>query len=304
MPKIECKLTICYEPGRESNRTSSTFIYINSLEDYLYFEKILGVKNNDLSSTSRKTLNVNLPEDAPQLITLVEAIEERCGFSPNNTGVILPENRGKEYWLKKERTFSKKEINEAEYLALWSFASLADIKDPTYEEFVQEHYVMKKRKNNKYPLGLLGQFQYMCVTTEMKKVLQSKDIIGLNLENKITNSNDLWSFWSDLRTPRCLLPYVDQNSRVIANPNDLSDFLENKFQCRQFLDGGYTPFQFQFESSELKKMGRFDIAMTQERLGSTGLYMRHRVPIISQKFRQILLDLKVKKLEFDPVKLV
>ena len=64
------------------------------------------------------------------------------------------------------------------------------------------------------------------------------------------------------------------------------------------------PSRSEFKRSEVEQLGVFDIAITQERVGTLGRYMMYRIPVISQKFRQVLLDLKVKKLEFHPVNLI
>ena len=78
---------------------------------------------------------------------------------------------------------------------------------------------------------------------------------------------------------------------------------KSAFQLRKYFDDkGHHP-ELTYNKDEVEKLGAFDIAMTAERTG-INKPCSSRYLVVSQRFREVLRELKVPAVYYTPVRLI
>ncbi|EDM24684.1 hypothetical protein LNTAR_18425, partial [Lentisphaera araneosa HTCC2155] len=179
--------------------------------------------------------------------------------------------------------------------------SLGEWRDLEKHQFIKEEFAVSKVKKNKSLIGTLGPFYIPAARHEIKELVKKYDLRALNLEQEVLGSKGkLFKLSSDVKMPRCLLSYIGNGYREIT---DIESNWERS-TVRIFNDDGYSPFILKYKKSEIEALPDFDIVMTAERIGTLGAYTHIRLPLVTQKFRKAMTDLKVRGLQYVPVELV
>lgn len=301
MPKVTCRLSISYD---ESNklRPLADGIFAASLEDVESFGKIVG---SEVSVTESKVMGINallkvcLPEDSPELLNLIAAIESKYGFKLFDRLCIPLDLRESHYALVKDRVFSKKEIDSSPLLWLRGSRAIAKHDERTLEQAENDVYVAERQKpRSGLRLGFLTPFTGMAVNDALKEKLLGADIAALDLSERVVNTGDLWSLRSKTTLPACWTKVFNSWGELVTDCK--RDWV--KFEGRGYkMD--YDPPALRFGADELASVGDFDIAMTRERIEG-GVHSAYRQCIVTQRFRQVLKELKVSGVEYVPVEVV
>ena len=274
-------------------------IYTASAEDIEELAAVSGfeVTGWDRDGVKRRKIEVREPEGSERLKKLLAAIEDKYGFVPNERLVVPVADRDHVFGLHKVREYTPKEIGSRELLYIeFVGKAIAEHKDGTPEQVEAEQYVVERhRKKKTVQFGYLTPFTAKAVTGELKDQLEDAGLKRVEFE-PVINGDDIWKLWSSLRMPRCLLPLVDQNGAEVE-PDDSPEFGEQYFD-----DKGYNPPELTYNRNEVEKLGTFDIAMTAERIG--GYPEVFRLHVVSQRFREVLKQLKVTAVHYAPVRLI
>ena len=280
-------------------RPQSRGIYAATAEEV---EELAAVSGFEASGWDRdeykyRKIDVKEPEGSERLKKLLAAIKDKYGFVLNERLVVPVADRDHVFGVHKVREYTPEEIDSCELLYI-NFAgkAIAEHKDGTPEQVEAEQYVVERhRKKKTVQFGYLTPFAAKAVTGELKDQLEDAGLKRVEFE-PVINGDDIWKLWSSLKMPRCLLPLVDQNGAEIG-PD-----VRPKFGEQYFDDKGYNPPELTYNRNEVEKLGTFDIAMTAERIG--GYPEVFRLHVVSQRFREVLKQLKVPAVHYAPVRLI
>ena len=285
--------------GNPKLRPHSRGIDAASPEDVEQLAAAAGFETSgwDRDGAKHRKIEVKEPEGSERLKKLLAAIKDKYGFVPNERSVVPVADRDHVFGLHKVREYTPEDIDSCELLYI-SFVKkiIAEHKWGTPEQIEAEQYVVEKhRKKKTVPFGTLMPFHAMAITGELKNQLEGAELKRVEFE-PVVNGDDIWKLWSSLRMPRCLLPLVDQNGAEVE-PD-----VRPKFGEQYFDDKGYNPPELTYNRNEVEKLGSFDIAMTAERIGGFPHVFRQHV--VSQRFREVLKQLKVPAVHYAPVRLI
>ena len=302
MPIVHWDFSISGESGTQNDRKlepRSRRIYAASAEEVEELAVVSGfeVTGWDRDGAKYRKIAVKEPEGSERLKKLLAAIKNKYGFVPNERLVVPVADRDHVFGVHKVREYTPEEIDSCELLYI-SFVdkTIAVHKWGTPEQIEAEQYVVEKhRKKKTVPFGFLTPFPAKAVTGELKDQLENAGLEGVEFE-PVVNGDDIWKLWSSLRLPRCQLPLVD-GSGAEVEPDVWPKFGEKFFD-----DKGYNPPELTYNRNEVEKLGAFDIAMTAERIG--GYPHVYRLHVVSQRFREVLNELKVPAVHYAPVRLI
>jgi hypothetical protein len=243
-----------------------------------------------------------LPEDDPRLHWLIERINKSYGWKPSKWFNIPMEERSRYFGVRKNRQYSKKELEAEPFLHLHFAANaIARHCDGTAEQIESEVYVAvaDQFQTTKTQFGTLAPFVGLCVTEPLGRRLEGAGLKGLSFDPVVILPADqvkkpLLKLSSAVIAPRSLLPIVNESGHQIE-PN-------TEWACYPD-DGGYQPHEFKYRKEELKKFQEVDIAMSYERTGVSKA-RAYRWCIVSQRFRQVMAELKVRGTIYAPVRFV
>ncbi len=301
--------SISYYRGESIAEPNSIGIQLSTPSEVEEFADYLGIEipgRNDPKHLSRGC-RVEIWEDDPRLQTVVQRIESRYGWKPSKWFIIPMEERSRCFGVRKHRHYSKSELDSAAYLMLLADKVIAKHRDGTAEQIDAEVYVAAagQYQLSKTQFGMLMPFWAQCVTETLGRQLQDAGLKGLSLEPVVFRQPDdvkkpvnvkkpLLKLSSNSIAPRSLLPLV----------NEVGERLEPNTKWACYLDdGGYQPYEFKYRESDLKHFQSVDIAMSYERTGVTKA-RAFRWCLVSQKFRRVLTELKVKGVQYAPVRFV
>ncbi len=295
------KLTIEYDP-KNKPMFSAGLIFVPKPEDVEELSRLVDIPPVKSPSTPRRVLRLELNEADPKLSLILRGIEQKYGHQPAPWIITPPEMRDRFYSVRKTREYTEKDLDDAPLLYIASTAhSIARHTDGTDEQVEKEIYVAE-RDNRQYTntqLGFLTPFHGLCVTESLGRQLEKAGVRGLSLEPVLIlpegkTRKPLLKLSSSCVAPRSLLPVVNEQGHQIEPNTNWSCYLD---------DGGYHPHEFKYRKEELKWFQKVDIAMSYERTGVTKA-RAYRWCLVSQRFRQVLAELKVRGTLYAPVRFV
>ena len=282
-------------------RPQSRGIYAASAEEVEELAAVSGFEAPgwDRDGYKFRKIDVKEPEGSERLKKLLAAIKGKYGFVPSGHKVVPVADRDHVFGLRKVRKYTTEEIDSWELLYISVVGkTIAEHKEGTPDQVEAEQYVVERhRKKKTVPFGMLMPFHAKAVTGELKDQLEDAGLAGVEFE-PVINGDDIWKLGSSLRMPRCLLPLIDQSGAEVE-----PDVWPTRFSGKYFDDRGYEPPELTYDKNEVAKLGIFDIAMTAERIyGSKSSSSRFLV--VSQRFREVLNQLKVSAVHYAPVHLI
>lgn len=262
------------------------------------------VCHKKLSNREYVGIEVAEPPDSPRLIKLLQIIEDRYGYKPWPHAVFDMRQRDRFFGVQRLRTFSKKEIDAAEYLSFGLTTSLGHAVFRTEEQFYQNQYVTDKVANLKRDpaMGCLSPFQALVVMPKMREMLLRQGLIGLDVDDEVLGSKGrLFKLGSTINLPRTLTRIVNMHGEDV-DPDEWKITTIHGGTEDHIYDDGHRPCIIRYRRDEFEKVTPFDVAMKHEAIGNhkQGAY---RGLIVSQKFRQVLKDLKVRGTHYFPIQL-
>jgi hypothetical protein len=293
--------SISYYRGEAVAQPSSIGVQLSTPGEVEEFADYLGIEipgRNDPRHHSRG-LRVELWEDDPKLHSVIQQLESRYGWKQSKWHNIPLEERSRYFGIRKDREYSQKDLDGAAFLILLAQRPIAEQKDGTAEQVDAEVYVAEadRLQSAKTQLGTLYPFQGYCVSESLRRQLESAGIRGLSLEpvlilpaNKV--KKPLFKLSSTFVAPRSLLPIVNEAGHQIEPNTEWACYLD---------DGGYQPYEFKYRKEDLKRFQEVDIAMSYERTGVTKA-RAYRWCLVSQRFRQVLAELKIPGVRYAPVR--
>lgn len=244
------------------------------------------------------------PPDSPCLTKLLQIIEDRYGFKPWPHAVFDVSQSDKYFGVQRLRTFSKKEIDDAEYLC---YSPLGSVGHAAFREeglFERDQYIVQNFKKLKKPvdIGLLQPFHGIAVTTGMKELLEEQNLIGLDLSKEVIGSQgNLWGFGSSIILPRSLTRLVNGQGRDV-DPDVWKVTTIHGGTEEHLFDDGCRPYILRYKREEITGLEPFDVAGIYEFTGNHK-HGAYRGSIVSQRFSQVLKELGVKRSYYVPVAL-
>ena len=303
MPIVHWDFFISGKSGVQNDRKlgpHSRGIYTASAEDIEELAAVSGfeVTGWDLDGVKRRKIAVKEPEGSERLKKLLVAIKDKYGFVPSEHTIVSVADRANVFGLCKLREYTSAELDEPQFVCIdYVDKIIAEHKDGTPEQIEAEQYVVEPhRKKKTVRLGILMPSHQMAVSGELKDQLEDAGLEGVEFE-PVINGDDIWKLGSSLRMPRSLLPLVD-GSGAQVEPDEWA-----KFADKHFDDKGYYPPELTYDKDEMEKLGAFDIAMTAERTGNAKAICS-RCLVVSQRFREVLDELKVPAVRYTPVRLI
>jgi hypothetical protein len=300
------KFTITFDE-KNPYRLSANTIYAKSALDVEDFGRISGfevIAKTDLHYGKMRWLRIAEPEDSPKLKLLLQALEDRYDIKPSNWFIVPPEFSEQYFGVRKEREFTEEQIKSAEYLRLIStkFHIGTNSQRPTPDD--ETYYVHNDgAQRTKVDFGFLSPFPAIGISEELKGRIVNYKLDALRIEPIVVRRKDnkparkpLWKMSGDVTLPRTLCRYIDGNGKIKEPYDDWS----YKFECAYFDDWGHLPAVLSYRRKDIEQCQPFDIAMTAEKEGN-GPYISFRYTIVSQRFRSVLTDLKVKGVGYVPV---
>jgi len=292
--------TIEYDPANKP-QVLSNLMFVSEpgiVEELGQLADLPVAKNN---SSPRRELRIELLEDDPRLNLLVQTIKDKLGYAPSPSIIVPPERRDRFYCVRKNRKYTRNDLDQAAFLSLFADRTIANHKDGTAEQVEREVYVAAadRLQSAKTQFGALFPFQQYCVTESLGQRLQQAGVRGLALEPVVILPEDkvrkpLLKLSSSFTAPRSLLPVVNEAGHPIEPNTEWSCYLD---------DGGYQPHEFKYHKADLEKFQEVDIVMSYERTGVTKA-RAFRWCIVSQRFRRIMADLKVPGVRYALVRFV
>lgn len=269
-------------------------------EDVDAFGSLINTPVAKNASSPDRLLRVELSEGDPRLQLLLERVERAYGWKPSKWFNIPREERSRYFGVRKNRQYSKKELDAVTFLHLhYAANAIATHKDGTAEQVDNEVYVAEadRLQTTKTQFGTLAPFVGLCVTEPLGRRLEGAGLKGLSLDPVVILPADhvkkpLLKLSSAVIAPRSLLPIVNESGHQIEPNTEWSCYLD---------DGGYQPHEFKYRQEELKRFREVDIAMSYERTGVTKA-RAYRWCLVSQRFREVMAELKVRGTIYAPVR--
>lgn len=302
MPDCRCQFRIGLNPHGHNSSQGPEGPFGCFVGSEILFNRCVALAEAPIyASKGERRMDVDLPVDSPELLQIFELIRQECEFEPNQNKITAHELRGRFFEVYRTRIFSKIEIEEAELLHIVNVGKiiarfLLDSKADAH--FKTERYIVKGYKPRKtIKIGGVSPGHGTAVTSELKVDMEQAELVGLQLD-PVVGADDLWKLTSSITLPRSLLRLQDEIGEFVD-----AESWPTKFSCKYFDDDGYEPCQLRYQRNEIEQLGAFDIAVTAERT------MRNRVTatrkcVVSQKFRKLMETLKIKGIEYVPVRLV
>jgi hypothetical protein len=136
----------------------------------------------------------------------------------------------------------------------------------------------------------------------MREELIKKNLTGLNVDQEVIGSNgNLFKLGSQIILPRTLTRLVNGQGEDV-DPDVWKVTTIYGGTEDHLYDDGHRPCILRYRKKDFERIGLFDIAMRYEFIGNhkQGAY---RGLIVSQHFRQVMKELKVRGTHYYPVQL-
>jgi hypothetical protein len=247
-------------------------------------------------------LAVELDENDPRLAKLYESIWEKYRLRPSPHHVVSASERHLYFGVRRMVTWSKKEINTSELLWLRASKLIATHGEKNSDQLAREEYVAKldSRQNSGVQFGSLMPFSALAVAEPLRSQLLGENLRGLHLppvsfvpeDRKV--GKPLWAVRSRVVMPRPLNLLQGEEGTPVE-PN-------TEWWC-WWDDGGCDPAVLRYQRAEVEALSPFDIAITFERVGQTE-QGACRQCIVTPRFREVMMKLNVKGVDYVPVELL
>lgn len=288
-------------------RLSAGMMFAKSAADVEQFGKASGLEvtaRSDRNYGEMRSLKVQEPADSPKLKLLIQALYERYGIKPSKWFIVPKDLEDQYFGVRIEREFSDGQIDDSKYLRL--IATQFQIGTHSRRERPEdETYYVKNdgKQGSKVDFGFISPFPALGISNRLKEQIEAYNLKAIRFEPIVVRRKDgkaprkpLWKIASDITLPRSRCRYIDGNGQV----KDPHDDWSYKWECAYFDDAGHVPVALSYVRKEIEEIEPFDVAMTAEKVGN-GPYIAFRYTIVSQRFRQMMNDLKVKGVGYHPV---
>ena len=297
MPKVTVELNVDHV-----ERPQPPFggrVYLTDVSD---FWRIAELGFPELQDVGRGNpggrIKIQCPEQDDRWLRAVEIIE-RHGFKlASNMAVGQGTNL---FHVYRNRVYDAVEIEEAPLLHAHPRCADQIMADWGYGGDNETGWIAQAngRFAKKLSFGRLDSLPVMIFDEELKAVLENENLIGLDFipvkfDRPDKAKRALWQLAQTHKMPPCLLPRVTQRREPYAGDNSFGALWD---------EGGYSPMELRFNHAQVHEMGQFDIATSREKIGSNEKMMQTEV-VVSQRFREVMQKLKIKGLEYIPVRLV
>lgn len=299
----------------ENVRACGSIFYTDSAEEIHELAERSGLKvrehkvdklavERDGAFPVQTSLRVREPEDSKALRAIIDSLRSTYGVDLAQESLITNASR---YFfsIRKVREFTESEVNQAPLLQIFAKRfQIGSWVEPTEEEYLQGLYAVENdsKQRTKVRFGFLSPFPAIGVDQGLKEQLERHSLTGLAFRPISVRKNDgvprkpIWSLTSSIVLPRTGTRFINQHGYDKEPFDDWSDRWESAF----FYDSGYEPPKLGFEQEELDCLGAFDVAVTAERAGN-GPKISFPSVIVSQRFREVLSELKVVGVGYIPV---
>lgn len=297
MPKIQASLSISV--GDTS--TLSIRGHLNTSKKCVQSElEKIGFSFELYGSKENEYYVCNITGDLEsEKIRLVQSILLEAGIKESSQTVIPKDKRETHFAMNLVRSFTKKELDQAEYLRL-NVKGLKRIAD--WKETTADGYVLKinNRLKNTLDFGWLDVVVVPYVSETGREKLEGIGFDGIHFKSAMFDGTDqtvkqLFELTSNLVMPECLLPIQNNDGDIVC-----VNYTES---ARIWDDAGRVQPILKYRREDIEAMGTFDIAKTLERVGNLPQHYKHHY-IVSQRFRKYLEAMKVRSVEFVPVEVV
>jgi len=172
--------SISYYWGESVAQPLSIGVQLSTPREVEEFADYLGIEipgRNDPRHHSRG-LRVELWEDDPKLHSVIQQIESRYGWKQSKWHNSPLEERSRYFGIRKDREYSKKDLDGAAFLSLLAQKPIAGQKDGTAEQVDAEVYIAEtdRLQSAKTEFGALMPFHAKCITESLGRqaVLQPR----------------------------------------------------------------------------------------------------------------------------------
>jgi hypothetical protein len=239
-------------------------------------------------------LTIREPKGSEKLGKVLALIQAETGLTPIEISNPPVELRSGSFSIRYHRTYTNPDLATAPLLRLYPkhviLGSILEVA-PDCSFIVKADHNQKGKRT----FGRLGYTLACGVAEPLKTQLESEQLKGLEFvpiklvpEHKAVKP--LWQISSSFRLPRCLLPFLAD-----AESESKYGKLTGSFETY-----GYMPYELSYQRKEIESMGDFDVALTAEIIAYE--YPMREI-VVSQKFRKVMLDLKIPGLDYVPVRL-
>lgn len=282
--------------------TTATGIYARSPDEVDRLGEISGLKVETRNSRRLgllKKIGVREPEESQRLKKLLEALNDLYGLEPSKWFIIPASEREKYFGVRKERTYSEDEISKSDFLYLY-FAenAIAEHKQGKADEIGFLSYQIDGKENKKICFGFLSPYHALAVNSELKEKLIDSNLCGFETD-LLPRTKNLWKVSSSVLLPPSKTRIVNEQGEDVQPDKDWLNF---EFECCYF-DDGYIPPEISYLRSDIEKMKSFDVTKTVE---ITGNHSGGAYPwiVVSQRFRELMKELKISGIKYVPIRLV
>lgn len=232
----------------------------------------------------------------PDLPIFIREIHSFTGNFPTPWKLPRAASRDDYYIVSLRREYASADLDKAPYVALFATRRLA--KMAPRRDFGPLQVVGNKMLEKPKAFGRLDPYVVRGMNTWLKEELTKRNLKGfavreIEILNRKPQHQAIWEPWSSVTMPRCCLPLVDSWGEPCGP--ELSNTRGCHYEC-----GPYMPEEKVFLRSEVEALGGFDIAVCQEHVGN-GNNDRFPPLVVSQRFRQVLKELKVPGVAYAPV---
>jgi len=281
-----------------SNGNSTGKIYTHNENLYIRLMEFGCEWKGPFGKQNYYTTSVSYSSNTPELEEIKEIILDH-GCQELDITIIPKELRRSHYGIIKRRVYTKKDIENADYLRLErrGFNCIAAYKQNSENAYIVRH---DNKLKNKTDFGWLDVIFTPFVSSSGKEQLEAFELNGMEFvpaiyEKPEKSPKKLFQLTSVNTMPSCLLTVQNNNGDIISD--------DDHSGARIWNDNGYRLPVLKYNRQEVEVMGEFDIAKTKELIGNMPQQYKHHY-IVSQKFRQCLEKMKVKGVDYVPVELV
>lgn len=275
--------------------------------EYLGEKSGLRFSRQVIRGEKRLFMEVLEPENSLALAKLIEGLHELYGIDLFSSALISNQHRYF-FHVRKLREFTNDQLTNAKYLELQATKyQIGHHAGATPEELETETYAVENDscQKSKVDFGFISPFPALGVSESLKGRLEEFGLRGLHFEPIVVRKQSgvprkpLWKLTSSVVLPRSKTKFITK----FGNDKEPYDDWSDKWECAYFYDCGYEPPVLAYASEDIASAEPFDIAVTAEKTGN-GPGIAFRRIIVSQRFRKIMTNLKVKGCPtYTPVKI-
>ncbi len=305
---------VYHERRPEGLRACGSVIYADSAEEVQELARRSGLVARQFPTSQvaikrdgalpfETSIRISEAEDSPALRQMVLGIRDLYGIDLSQN-VLLPNEARPLFWVRKLREFTTSQVAEAPYLMVYAKFMIGTHTDRTAEELASGTIAVHNdsKQGTDVRFGCVAPFWPIGVDQWLKEKLEGYDLPGLRLNPIVVRRRSgpprkpLWNLTGSVTLPRTLTRYVNEYGFEKVPYDDWSA----KWGEAHFFDEGYQPPVLKYSKKQIDSLGSFDVAITAEKVGNGPKIAFQRL-IVSQRFRGMLADLKIKGVGYVPV---